>query len=128
MPRELPFRLPGIDITAMDVHNGTSKFDIGMFMFDKPEGLVCNVEFSTEVFDASTIERLVSHYQLLLEAIVKDPSVRIGEIPLVTDDERHQIVVEWNDTHQDFPPRSLHEFVEEQVERTPSAPAWSFGI
>ena len=44
----------------MDVHNGTSKFDIGMFMFEKPEGLVCNVEYSTEVFDASTIQRLLS--------------------------------------------------------------------
>ena len=106
------FQLSGIDITAMDVHNGTSKFDIGMFMVEKPEGLVANVEYSTEIFDDSTIQRMLGHFGVLLEAIAEDPSQRIGELPLLTEEERRQVVVEWNDTHRDYPrersPASVH--------------------
>src|SRR5580704_10387154 len=121
------FQLSGIEIAAMDVHNGTSKFDIGMFMVEKPEGLVANVEYSTEIFDDRTIQRMVGHFGVLLEAIAEDPSRRIGELPLLTAEERRQIVVEWNDTHHAFPrERSLHQFIEEQVERTPDAPALIF--
>ena len=121
------FQLAGIEITAMDVHNGTSKFDIGMFMFEKPEGLVCNIEYSTEVFEASTIQRLLSHYRLILEAIVEDPCLRVGDLPLLTPEERRHVVVEWNNTRQDFPEGyCLHRFVEEQAERTPDATAVVF--
>lgn len=115
------FRLPGINIVAMDVHNGTSKFDIGMFMFERPEGLACSVEYSTELFSAGTIQRLLSHYQLLLEAIVEDPSRQVSELSLLTDEERRQVVVAWNDTHRDLPQgRLLHQFIEQQAESTPN--------
>ncbi len=121
------FQLSGVDIAAMDVHNGTSKFDIGMFMVDKPEGLVANVEYSTEIFDHSTIQRMLGHFGVLLEGIAEAPGCRIGELPLLTPDERQQIVVEWNDTHHAYPrERSLHQFIEEQVERTPDATALIF--
>ena len=103
----ITFKLAGIDISAMDVHNGTSKFDIAMFMVERPEGLVCNVEYSTELFEASTIQRLIRHYLLLLETIVEDPSLHICELPLLTEEERQQVVVEWNDTHHHLSARSL---------------------
>ena len=122
------FQLSGIDITAMDVHNGTSKFDIGMFMVEKPEGLIATLEYSTEMFDDSTIQRMMEHFRILLEAIAEDPDRRIGELPLLTEQERRQVVVEWNDTHQDFlREHVLHEFTEKQAERTPDAPAIVFG-
>jgi amino acid adenylation domain-containing protein len=122
------FQLSGIDITAMDVHNGTSKFDIGMFMVEKPEGLIATLEYSTEMFDDSTIQRMMEHFRVLLEAIAEDPDRRIGELPLLTEQERRQVVVEWNDTHQDFlREHVLHEFTEKQAERTPDAPAIVFG-
>jgi amino acid adenylation domain-containing protein len=116
------FQLPGIEITGMNVHNGTSKFDIGIFMFEKPEGLVCNIEYSTELFDATTMQRLLRHYRVLLEAIVQDPSLRVGELPLLTEEERQHVVAKWNDTYQGFPREcSLSQLIEEQVERAPDA-------
>jgi amino acid adenylation domain-containing protein/FkbH-like protein len=121
------FELPGIQISGMDIHNGTSKFDLGLFMVEKPEGLVCTVEYSTDLLEAATIQRMLCHLQILLESVVEDPEGRIGELPLLPAKERQQILLESNDTYQAFPRnRSLHEFIEQQVELTPDAPALVF--
>jgi amino acid adenylation domain-containing protein len=122
-------RLPGLELRGMEVHNGTAKFDLGLFAGEIPDGLFCTVEYSTDLFDASTIQRLLGHFRVLLEAIVEDPDQRIGDLPLLTEKERRQVIVEWNDTHKEFPrDRSLHEFIEQQVERTPDAPALVFEL
>jgi amino acid adenylation domain-containing protein len=120
-------QLPGLEMRGMDVHNGTAKFDLGLFTVEKPDGLHCNVEYSTDLFEAATIRRFLQHFQTLLEAIVEDPERCVGELPLLTQAERQQVVVEWNDTRRDYPrERSLHQFIEDQVERTPDAPALMF--
>ena len=113
MRRESTFQLAGIDIRGMDVHNGTSKFDIGMFMVEKPEGLLCSVEYSTDLFDATTIQRLLGHYRVLLEAIVEDPDLRIGELPMLPTEEERQLVVGMERHHRGASPRDrcIHELV-----------------
>ncbi len=121
------FRLGGLELTSIDTHNGTSKFDLGLFTVERPDGLYCTVEYSTDLFDASTIKRFLAHYQVLLEAIAEDPDQRIGELPLLTEEEQQQVVVQWNDTAHEYPrERSLHQFIEEQVGLTPDAPALVF--
>src|SRR5271165_5438491 len=121
------FRLGGLSLTSIDTHNGTSKFDLGLFAVERPEGLSLLVEYSTDLFDASTIKRLLVHYRVLLEAVAENPDQRIGELPLLTEEERRQVVVEWNNTQHDYPrKRSLHQFIEEQVERSPDASALVF--
>ncbi len=121
------FQLPGLALKSLDVHNGTSKFDLGVFMVEKPEGLSCMVEYSTDLFDASTIQRFLEHFRVLLESIATNPDRRIAELPMLSMQEREQIVVTWNDTHKDYPRElSLHQLIEDQVERTPDAPALVF--
>jgi amino acid adenylation domain-containing protein len=121
------FSLPGLKLKSMDVHNGTSKFDLGLFVVEKPEGLSCMVEYSTDLFDDATIERFLGHLQVLLGSIVANPDCRIADLPLLTLPERQQILTEWNSTGREFPrERSLHQFIEEQVERTPDATALVF--
>ncbi|MGA9567228.1 MAG: amino acid adenylation domain-containing protein, partial [Candidatus Korobacteraceae bacterium] len=121
------FRLGGLELTSVDSHNGTSKFDLGLFAVERPDGLYLTVEYSTDLFDPATIQRLLTHYQILLEGIVENPEQRIGELPLLTEVERQQVVIDWNDTRRDYPrERSLHQFIEDQVERTPDAPALVF--
>ena len=64
---------------------------------------------------------------MLLEGIVADPEQRIGELPLLTAAERHQLLVEWNDTATDYPQdRCIHQLFEEQAARTPDAVAVVF--
>jgi amino acid adenylation domain-containing protein len=121
------FRLGGLELSSIDSHNGTSKFDLGLFAVERPDGLYFTAEYSTDLFRSTTIGRMLVRYQTLLEAIVENPDQRISELPMLAADERRQVVVDWNNTDRNYPrERSLHEFVEDQVERTPGAVAVVF--
>ncbi len=121
------FHLPGLDIKGMNVHNGTSKFDLVMFAIEKPEGLLCFVEYSTDLFDAITIQRLLGHFQVLLTAITETPEGRIADLPLLPAAEEHRLLSEWNDTSKQFRRDAcIHELFERQVERTPDNTAVVF--
>lgn len=121
------FRLPGVELRTIDVHSGTSKFDLGLFVAEKADGLACLVEYSTDLFDAATIERFHDHFRVLLEAIVADPDQAITDLPILCEDERHQVVVEWNRTQMEYDHDvCLHRMIEQQVEKTPDAPALVF--
>jgi non-ribosomal peptide synthetase component F len=61
------------------------------------------LEYDTALFDSSTIERMAGHFETLLEGIVANPEQRISELPLLTAAERHQLLVEWNNTKRDYP-------------------------
>ena len=70
---------------------------------------------------------MAGHFQTLLEAIVADPDQCIATMPMLTEAERHQILVEWNDTAADYPKdKCIHQLFEDQVERTPDAIALEF--
>ncbi len=77
-------------------------------------------------FDGETINRMMGHLQTLLEGMVANPHQTVGEIPMLTNAERHQLLVEWNDTQKDYPDKCISQLFEEQVERTPDAVAVSF--
>ena len=90
-------------------------------------GLVGVWEYNTDLFDASTIERMTGHFVTLLEGIVANPEERISQLPLLTEVEQQQLLVEWNDTQVDYPQdKCIHQLFEEQVERTPDAVAVVF--
>ena len=80
--------------------------------------------YATDLFEASTITRLIGHFQTLLEGIVARPEARLSELPLLTETERRQLLVEWNDTSEAIPDdRYIHQLFEEQVTRSPEAVA-----
>lgn len=117
----------GWTITHRDVNTGTSKFDLSLVLEDRPEGYLGYFDYSTDLFDAETIERMAGHWQTLLEGIVNDPAQRIAELPLLTELERQQLLIEWNSTQTAYAgDRCIHLLFEEQVERTPSAEAVFF--
>ncbi|MEK8015452.1 MAG: amino acid adenylation domain-containing protein, partial [Candidatus Parabeggiatoa sp.] len=123
--------MPEIDLgwtlTQSDIDNGTAKFDLYLGLEEKPEGLTGRIEYSTDLFDAPTISRMIGHFQTLLEGIVANPGQRISELPLLTEHERHQLLVEWNDTQTDYPKdKCIHHLFEAQVEQTPEAVAVVF--
>ena len=81
-------------------------------------------DYNTDLFDAPTIQRLLGHYQTLLEGIVADPLRPLSSLPLLTESERKQLLVEWNDTTRDvLSGGCVHELFEAQAERTPTAVA-----
>jgi len=94
--------------------------------------LLVKISYDTSRFDQATISRMLGHFQTLLEGIIANPQQQISQLPLLTEVEKHQLLVEWNDTVETPHSTSLqvnqciHQLFEEQVERTPHAVAVVF--
>ncbi|MHC5822277.1 MAG: non-ribosomal peptide synthetase, partial [Nostoc sp.] len=116
--------LPDVTLTPQFVERGTSQFDLTLAVWDTKQGLIGSWEYNSDLFEPDTIARMTSHFQTLLAAIIANPNQPIGELPLLNQQERHQLLVEWNDTYTPYPQsKCIHEFFEEQVEKTPNAVA-----
>ena len=83
-------RMPGLEVRAEDTHNGTSKFDLVLSLTETEEGLTGTLEYSTDLFDAATIQRMLGHLRQVLEGMVSDPRQRIGQLPMPGEAERCQ--------------------------------------
>ncbi len=116
-------RLAGTATEDFKIDNGTAKYDLTLSLSDAGPNLKGHLEYSTELFEPETIRRMLGHYQMLLEAVVQNPDRPISTMPILTEDERQRILVEWNDTRQEHPLGCIHEIFEAQVERTPDAVA-----
>jgi amino acid adenylation domain-containing protein len=122
-PRQAP-ELLGLSVSSLEVDPGTARFDLALDLWETPEGLHGWFEYSTGLFDAATIARIEGHLQTLLEGIVAAPQQRLSMLPLLTADERHRLLVEWNTTGIDSPhDQCIHQIFEAQVAQTPDAVA-----
>ncbi len=119
---ELPLTL-----NPQSVESRATQFDLTLRLQETASGLKGFFEYSTDLFDAATIARMAGHFQIVLAAIVANPEQRIGELPLLTADERQQLLFEWNHTQADYPKDTcLQQLIEAQVEKTPTAIAVVF--
>lgn len=111
----------------LEVDSGATKVDLQLQLSDRPEGVSGRFIYNTEIFDAATIGRLAGHFQTLLQGIVNNPDQHLSRLPLLSQAERHQLLVEWNSEPTDYPSdRCVHQLFESQVERTPNATAVAF--
>ncbi|HSF31104.1 MAG TPA: amino acid adenylation domain-containing protein [Candidatus Tectomicrobia bacterium] len=116
--------VPDFTRNMVRIQRGSAAIDLGIDTREAPEGLIVKVEYSTELFDASTVRRLIGHLQTLLEGIVANPDQRIGDLAMLSGAEYKQLLVDWNDTAADYPRDTcIHTLFEEQVRRTPDAVA-----
>jgi amino acid adenylation domain-containing protein len=105
---------------SRELDTGTSKFDLFMVLQEKGPELGGYVEYNSGLFEASTIQRVLSHFGHLLEGACLDPNQRISLLPLLAAEERRQLVVGFNDTGTSYPSdRCIHQLFEAQAERTP---------
>lgn len=123
----LPTLPSGWTLAQMEIERGISKFDLALELCDQPEGLISRFEYSTDLFDQKTIARMARQWQTLLEGLVVNPTWHLTELPLLTEEERHQLLVEWNATRVAYPKdKCVHQLFEAQVQRTPDAIAVIF--
>lgn len=116
-----PLKMGDIEISLLDDDTEVSLFDLSFDVMERADGLLCTLEYNTDLFDTATASRMLKHFMVLLETAVADPSASLGTIPLLTNEERNQLF-EWNNTRRDFPlNRCAHELFEEQAARTPEA-------
>ncbi|MFI0366165.1 amino acid adenylation domain-containing protein [Streptomyces rimosus] len=127
------FRLPGLQVQAEVVSAGTSRFDMlislteGHDAADGPTGIETVVEYATELFDRATVEGLLARWVRVLEQVTADPSLSVGQLELLSDTERDQVVSGWNATAADVPGTTLAGFVAGHARRTPEAVAVVYG-
>jgi amino acid adenylation domain-containing protein len=116
--------MTGLTVTDLPPENTTAKFDLTLAMVNTDDGLKGVWEYNTDLFESSTIERLSGHFLNLLGGIASNPQARISQLPLLTESETNQLLIEWNNTQVDYPEyKCIHQLFEEQVKRTPDAVA-----
>ncbi|MBH8571748.1 amino acid adenylation domain-containing protein [Nostocaceae cyanobacterium CENA369] len=119
--------LPGLTISPLAIDNGSTKFDLTLEITETAGKLFANLEFNTDLFQENTIKRMAGHFQTLLKSIVANPELRLSELSLLTESEKHQLLLEWNNTEVAYPQKQcIHELLEAQVEKTPDAVAVVF--
>jgi amino acid adenylation domain-containing protein len=119
--------LPHLAVEPLLAQSHTSKFDLTVFLTDAVEDIWLEVEYSTDLFNDERIERMIGHLRILLNGVVTNPEQRLSDLPLLTEVERSQLLLEWNDTSADYPrDKCVHELFEAQVEKTPEAVAVAF--
>ncbi|MGA3322977.1 MAG: amino acid adenylation domain-containing protein [Terriglobia bacterium] len=119
--------LEGLVVEPLLAQSETAKLDLQLFITDGGDEFWLEMEYSTDLFDEARISRMIGHYQTLLESVASDPGRRLAELPLLTAEERRQLLVEWNNTRVDYPADAcVHELFERQAKRTPEAVAVEF--
>lgn len=116
-------RLGELRAEWMGGENHTAKFDLMLNLTRTGSSLTASVEYSTDLYRSETIARLISHFQVLLQAVAADPTTATDRLPLLSAQERHKILVESNETTTDYRQGGLVDWFEQRVAQTPDAVA-----
>ncbi|HEY3581180.1 MAG TPA: condensation domain-containing protein, partial [Pyrinomonadaceae bacterium] len=95
--------LPGVELEWLGAEGHSAKFELMLVMMQRGDVLEGTLDYNTDLFEAETMERLLSHYQNLLQAVVENVDQRISEVELLSAEERRQLVAEWNETVIEHP-------------------------
>ena len=118
----------GLELALVEWQSRTTQFDLKLDTYEKSGTLHAALTYANDLFDAPSIERMARHWTRLLQAMVADGEQRIGELPMLDSDERQVLVRDWNQTAEAYPTeRGIHHLIQDQVQRTPDAPALVFG-
>ena len=117
----------GLRLSSIGSDNQTAKFDLYFLLTETRNGIDAALQYNTDLFDATTVTRMLFHFRNLLSGIVSNPKQSVATLPILSDDERELILHDWNDTQRDFPSHlCIHQLFEAQVEATPEATALIF--
>ncbi|MFZ4703928.1 MAG: condensation domain-containing protein, partial [Candidatus Methylumidiphilus sp.] len=112
--------LNGMVTEPLSIETLPTPYDLTLELTESRHRLYGKLSYATDLFEPASIDRLIGHYLTLLEGIVANPAAHLFELPLLTNHERQQMLLDWNDTTVEYPhDRFIHEMFEEQVERTP---------
>ncbi len=115
--------LPGLKLVPVPIDSRTSKMEMTLYLTETPAGVDGFVEYNSDLYDRTTLERFAGHFRTLLAAVAGDPELRLSELPLLSAEEHRRELVESNATRIDLAPVTLHGLIEERVREAPEAPA-----
>ncbi|MCF5434524.1 amino acid adenylation domain-containing protein, partial [Pseudomonas syringae] len=116
--------LPELSLEPLQAPHTTAQFDLSLALVEADGGLIGSLEYASDLFERATIERMAGHLQVLLEGMVADDQQAVGQLPLLSCEQRRQVLESFNDTAAAYPADTLlHQLFEEQVAQQPDAPA-----
>ncbi|HYH78313.1 MAG TPA: amino acid adenylation domain-containing protein, partial [Longimicrobium sp.] len=119
--------LPGLAVSEVAADLASARFDLTLELAATPQGLRGGLNYSTDLFERGTVERMLGHLARVLEQVAADADVRLSRLELLGEPERALVLEEWNRTAAEYPAdRCIHELFEVQAARTPDATAISF--
>jgi len=119
--------MPELIFRPLQLDSGSAKYDITLTMSEGKDGLTGDVEYNTDLFNATTIVQMMAHYTGLLAAAVATPDRPLSGISMLTPVEHQRMLVDWNDTAVAYPDHhTIHQLFEEQVTLRPDAVAATF--
>ncbi len=117
----------GLTAKHLDIDNGASRFDMTLAMTETEAGYEVDIEYPTDLYRRERIERMTRHLENILESVVADPAQRLSELPVLSDDEKRQLLTEWNATNVEYPAdQCIHELFEAEARRRPDEVAVLF--
>ncbi|OAB44753.1 non-ribosomal peptide synthetase [Paenibacillus glacialis] len=119
--------IDGLRVKSYPYKYTEAKFDLTFNAMDKPEGILCSIEYASDLYNRNTIERMAKHIQQLIDAVVNDPQAPLIALEMITPEEGLQICDDFNDTEVEYlREKTIHQLFEEQVERWPNQTALVF--
>jgi len=121
-------KFEGVEFASKGNPKPALQHDLFFYFAEGTNGLVLNCFYNTDLFDATTIERWLDHYQTLLDAIVRDPEQSVSNMSVLTESQRNELVCQWNDTAAALNEKNqvLHGLIEEQAAKAPERTALVF--
>jgi len=121
-------KLTNLSLSPIEFENPISQFDLTLSLAETAQGLIGRLEYSTDLFDQSTIVRIIGHFQTLLEGIIANPDISISQIPLITKPECQQLIQDWSNSQCNLalPSNTINQLFESQVEKKPDSIAAIF--
>jgi amino acid adenylation domain-containing protein len=119
--------LPGLEVSPVEAERVNAKFDLSLELTPTSRGLRGGLTYPTDLFERSTIERMVGHLERVLEQVAANADVRLSQLELLGEAERALVLEGWNRTDAEYPAGAcIHELFEAQVARTPNGVAATF--
>jgi amino acid adenylation domain-containing protein len=119
--------LNDLEVTVKQIRNDSAKFDLTLFVTQRNDQFECEWEFSSELFENSTIERMSQHFQNLVREVSANPHKLISHYQFADESEQRRIIVDWNKTSLTRPAECVDSVIQRQSRVTPQAPALIFG-
>lgn len=121
--QDSPMPVPSVDNLEIDVvesNLGWGKYDLNLQVWDNGDSFSGILVYNTDYYNGSTISRMIGHYSQLLEEFLHSPDKNISALPIITGQEKDQLLHEWNQGNADYPEnKTIHQLFKEQVARTP---------
>ncbi|MBZ4423369.1 condensation domain-containing protein, partial [Myxococcus sp. RHSTA-1-4] len=120
--------MPGLKLRTLEVDAPTIRFELELNLAKSAEGYRGVLGYNTDLFDAATAARMAVHFSTLVEALISKPEAPLASVSLLSQAERKQVLVDWNDTASEYPRAStLPEVFSQVVARSPDKVAVEFG-